>query len=399
MAKTVPRTELNLWRAFLGEAKANRLYTAYAVKALEEGKPEVAQVFLEAAGAETAHAISHLRTLGAIGTTEENLRRVLLDEAYEIASMYPRMIQEAMEEGRPDAVATFTMAWEREQHHLRIFREAAQRLGLQVPDLPPPPSPVGHPRAWPVPARVAERARQEVGGERARLATLTRIREVVFGAQDGLLSTVTLLAGVFGALTERHIVVVAGLASALAGMFSMAVGSYLGSQAEKEVIQAEIAREKEEMERSPAEEMAELVEIYRAQGMGEEAAVSLAQQTAQDKRLWLRTLLEGELGITPEVAHASPLKDALAMGLSYILAALVPLAPYVLLQGLPALAASLAGAGLVLFAIGAAKSRWTRRNPILSGLQVLLLSTLGGLAGYGLGTLLPGVLGIPAAGG
>jgi VIT1/CCC1 family predicted Fe2+/Mn2+ transporter len=228
---------------------------------------------------------------------------------------------------------------------------------------------------------------------------LTRIREVVFGAQDGLLSMVTLLAGVFGALTERHIVVVAGLASALAGMFSMAVGSYLGSQAEKEVIQAEIAREKEEMERSPAEEMAELVEIYRAQGMGEEAAVSLAQQTAQDKRLWLRTLLEGELGITPEVAHASPLKDALAMGLSYILAALVPLAPYVLLQGLPALAASLAGAGLVLFAIGAAKSRWTRRNPILSGLQVLLLGTLGGLAGYGLGTLLPGVLGIPAAGG
>ncbi|MFN3975024.1 MAG: VIT1/CCC1 transporter family protein [Dehalococcoidia bacterium] len=401
MEQGVSRTDLNLWMAFMGEAKANRLYTAYALKALEEGKPEVAQVFLEAAGAETAHAISHLRTLGAIGTTEENLRRVLQDEAREIATMYPRMIREAQEEGRQDAVATFTLAWEREQQHLHIFQEAARRMGLK--DLEPqgPPPALMEVRPWrlALPARLLERARQEVRGERERIASLTRIREVVFGVQDGLISTVALLAGVFGALTQRHIVIIAGMASALAGTFSMAMGSYLGSKAEKEVLQAEIAREQEEIERSPAEEMAELVELYRAEGLTYEEAVARAQRTAQDKQAWLRTMLDKELGISPEIAQASPFKDALAMGFSYILAAVVPLFPYFFLMGLPALAASLGVTGLALFAIGAGKTRWTRRNPLLSGLEVFLLGTLSGLLGYGLGTVLPGLLGAPATGG
>lgn len=401
MERGVSRTDLNLWMAFMGEAKANRLYTAYALKALEEGKPEVAQVFLEAAGAETVHAISHLRTLGAIGTTEENLRRVLQDEAREIATMYPRMIREAQEEGRQDAVATFTLAWEREQHHLHIFQEAAHRLGLKdlEPKGPPPPLMEARPWRFSLPARLLERARQEVRGERERIATLTRIREVVFGVQDGLISTVALLAGVFGALTERHIVIIAGLASALAGMFSMAMGSYLGSKAEKEVLQAEIAREQEEIEHSPAEEMAELVELYRAEGLTYEQAMARAQRTAQDKQAWLRTMLEKELGISPEIAQASPFKDALAMGFSYILAAIVPIFPYFFLVGLPALAASLGATGLALFTIGAGKTRWTRRNPLLSGLEVFLLGTLSGLLGYGLGTVLPGLLGAPATGG
>lgn len=401
MERAVSRTDLNLWMAFMGEAKANRLYTAYALKALEEGKPEVAQVFLEAAGAETAHAISHLRTVGAIGTTEENLRRVLQDEAREIATMYPRMIREAQEEGRQDAVATFTLAWEREQHHLRIFQEAAQRLGLKdlEPIGPPPAAAEVRPWRWSLPARLLERARQEVQGEKERIAALTRIREVVFGVQDGLISTVALLAGVFGALTERYIVIIAGMASALAGMFSMAMGSYLGSKAEKEVLQAEIAREQEELEHSPAEEMAELVELYRAEGLTYEQALAQAQRVAQDKRVWLRTMLEKELGISPEIAQASPFKDALAMGFSYILAAIVPLFPYFFMRGLPALATSLGATGLALFLIGAGKTRWTRRNPVLSGLEVFLLGTLSGLLGYGLGTVLPSLLGAPATGG
>ncbi|GBD10923.1 Rubrerythrin [bacterium HR23] len=399
MGKPPSRTDLNLWMAFVGEAKANRLYTAYALKALEEGKPEVAQVFLEAAGAETAHAISHLRTLGAIGTTEENLRRVLQDEAREISTMYPRMIREAQEEGREDAVATFTLAWEREQHHLRIFQEAARRLGLKdlEPASPPPAVLEVRPWRWALPAGLLERARREVQGEKERVSALTRIREVVFGVQDGLISTVALLAGVFGALTERYPVIVAGLSSALAGTFSMAMGSYLGSRAEKEVLQAEMAREQEEIERNPTEEMAELIELYRAEGMSYEEAVAHAQRIAQDKGRWLGTMMERELGITPEMAEASPLKDALAMGISYTLAAVVPLTPYFFLTGLPALATSLAATGFALFAIGAGKTRWTRRNPILSGLEVFLLGTFSGLVGYALGTLLPRILGAPPA--
>jgi rubrerythrin len=93
-ASTAPSasvTNRNLWLAFTEEAKANRLYLAYAMKAMEEGYPEVAEVFLEVSGAETAHALNLLRILGEVGTTRENLKRVIEEEMIEASVMYPRM--------------------------------------------------------------------------------------------------------------------------------------------------------------------------------------------------------------------------------------------------------------------------------------------------------------------
>ena len=98
------KTKQNLWTAFLGEAKANRVYTAFAIKAMDEGHPEVAQLFWEVAGSETAHAVSHLRALGEVKSTLENLRLVVHEESYESGRMYPKMIEEAKAAGRQDAV-------------------------------------------------------------------------------------------------------------------------------------------------------------------------------------------------------------------------------------------------------------------------------------------------------
>ena len=118
------KTETNLQQAITGEAKARLEYMAFAMQAMQEGHPEVAQLFLEAAGAETIHGISHLRVAGGVGTTWENLDEAANGEDYEIEEMYPRFVREAEEEGRGDAAASFRLALEREKHHRAMFKEA-----------------------------------------------------------------------------------------------------------------------------------------------------------------------------------------------------------------------------------------------------------------------------------
>jgi len=120
------KTENNLQQAITGEARARLKYTAFAMQAMQEGHPEVAQLFLEAAGAETIHGISHLRVAGGITSTLEHLDASANGEDDEIEEMYPRFIREAEEEERPDAVASFRLALEREKHHRTMFKDAFQ---------------------------------------------------------------------------------------------------------------------------------------------------------------------------------------------------------------------------------------------------------------------------------
>ena len=122
------KTDRNLWNAIIGEAMALLKYNAYAVKALEEGHPEIAQIFQETAGAENIHGMNHLRTAGAIKSSLENLKAVTSGEAKEISSRYPRMIREALDEGRRDAARAFTVAMDRERHHLEGFMKATDDL-------------------------------------------------------------------------------------------------------------------------------------------------------------------------------------------------------------------------------------------------------------------------------
>lgn len=123
-AEQLTKTQQNLDDAFTGEARANRRYVAFAHQALNDGQPEIAQLFLEAAGAETIHALNHLRVAGTIGNTDANLDESANGEGYEIDEMYPRFIREAEADDRPDAVATFELALERERHHRTMFQEA-----------------------------------------------------------------------------------------------------------------------------------------------------------------------------------------------------------------------------------------------------------------------------------
>ena len=122
------RTDENLKIAFASESQTNIEYLAYAHKAIDEELMEIAQLFREAAGAEIVHALSHLKAMGVVGTTKENLEEAAEGESLEILSMYPKFIEEAESEKREEAAKSFRIAFEREKHHRTMFRRALKSL-------------------------------------------------------------------------------------------------------------------------------------------------------------------------------------------------------------------------------------------------------------------------------
>ncbi|CAI8047459.1 Nigerythrin [Geodia barretti] len=231
------RTQKNLWNAIVSEALANLKYNAYAQRAMQEGHPEVAQIFQEVAGAEIIHGVNHLRVTGDMASTAENLRSIMEGEAQEAATIYPMMIREALEEGNQEAADSFTLAMERERRHLESFTEALNGLEAKLaaqngtfrlapaPEIPVMPASIASVSLPPVrdgsseAAAAADRAfdretyntaAAEVDREIWRVARLGRLREVVFGAQDGLLSTVALVTSLAVAFESQTTVVVAG---------------------------------------------------------------------------------------------------------------------------------------------------------------------------------------------
>jgi rubrerythrin/VIT1/CCC1 family predicted Fe2+/Mn2+ transporter len=404
MASETPnmsKTDKNLWSAIVGEALAYLKYNAYAHQALEEGLPEIAQVFQEVAGAETIHGLNHLRVSGDIRSTLENLRTVTEGESKEFSTMYPRMIRDAQDEGRGDAADSFSLAMERERHHLEAFTQALDQLeSRRIAAVAQPATPEAPPHVPQIQEQM-EFAPQvttdldtfvtaaiELDRERWRVASLGRIREVVFGAQDGILSTVALVTSVAVALDSHTAVLVAGLAAAAAGTISMATGAFLGSRAEQDIRRAEIAREAQEIEEKPAEELAELVVIFQREGRNYEEARRMADEIAQDKDLWIRTLVEKELGISPDET-TNPMKDAGVMGLSFLVAASVPIIPHILMTGTSAIWVSIASALVGLFVLGSFKGRMVQKSPILQGLEILAIGAVSAAIGFALGEGIP----------
>ena len=407
-AARLSRTDRNLWNAIVSEALAYLKYNAYAHRALEEGHPEVAQIFQEIAGAETVHGLSHLRVAGDISTTLDNLRAVSVGEAEEIDTMYPRMIREAINEGRTEAADSFALAMEGERHHLELFQVALGQLqdkltrqhvasataGLAAQ---PQPSPLAPPPEGPRPASAPQApsdletyaaASREIDRERKRVAWMGRLREVVFGVQDGILSTVALVTGVAVAVGEQSIVLLAGFAGALPGMISMATGAFLASRAERDVQRAEIAREAKELEENPAEELAELVVLFQREGKSFADARHLADDIAEDKGLWLRTMVEKELGFSADDT-TNPVKDALTMGLAFIVAALIPILPHFFLDGGMAISISVSAALLGLFALGVGKGFLVKKSPLRQGIEILGVGAISAAVGFGLGDGIP----------
>ena len=121
-------TEKNLWAAFAGESQANRKYLAFAAQADKEGCHQAAKLFRAAAAAETIHAHAHLRAVGGVGTTLDNLQAALAGETEEYENMYPAMIATAEKEGHKAALRSFTFANEVEKNHASLYEKAIGKL-------------------------------------------------------------------------------------------------------------------------------------------------------------------------------------------------------------------------------------------------------------------------------
>ena len=123
------KTEKNLQEAFAGESQANRKYLAFAKQAEKEGYLQTAKLFRAAAAAETVHAHAHLRELGGIKSTKENLEAAISGETFEFEDMYPQMIKDAEEEGNKGALRSFDFANKVEKVHADLYRKALESLG------------------------------------------------------------------------------------------------------------------------------------------------------------------------------------------------------------------------------------------------------------------------------
>ena len=238
---------------------------------------------------------------------------------------------------------------------------------------------------------------EHLAEERHEAGLLSEIREIIFGAQDGLISTLAVVSTVGGAFATRFPVLVAGIASALAGVFSMAAGEYMSSKSQREIFEAQIHGERDEVLERPEEAQAEMAYMFEEDGLPPEEARQMARVLARHPDALLKTMVEKELGIATERHGDSPLRGALFMGGAFGAGAAVPILPWVFLPLEYAAYGSVAATALVLFGIGVVKARWTRRNPLVSGLEILVLATVAGIAGYFFGSILPGLLGAPTA--
>lgn len=253
-----------------------------------------------------------------------------------------------------------------------------------------------------VPARdlPLEAVADHIAVERRRVSVLGEVRELIFGAQDGLVSTLAVVATVAGASSDNRAVLIAGLASAMAGVFSMAIGEYMSSKSQDEIYQWHVDDEWEEVVERPNESEAEVAWLFMEEGMPADDAWLAAEVIARHPESLLATMVAKELGLAGQIESetaGSPLRGALVMGASFAAGSVAPIVPFLLTNGLPALAWATLLTGLVLFAIGAVKARWTHRNWLLSGLEILALAAVAGVAGYLFGTVLPSLLGFAPA--
>ncbi|MYD37094.1 MAG: hypothetical protein F4X20_08885 [Dehalococcoidia bacterium] len=383
------RTNQNLWNAFIGHARAKRLYNAYASKAVLDGYPEVAEAFLRVARDPDIFPVNVLSSADELRSTRENLQSVVDSHTYDVETLYPRIMAEAEAEGRSDVVGRIRLAIERDERDLAIFREALEGAGWGTDTVSVEESPA---QAEHFVDEEMARATESIDTARERITALGRIREVIFGMQDGLISTAVLVSSVYAATQDSFVTVVAGLAGGLGGVVSMATGSYLGSQAESEVKLAEIDSATNDFHESRSEVVARLVVLLRNEGLSEDAAVLIAETLAQNERALLNTVIEKELGLSADV-DTVPWKDAFAMGASFFLGAAVPIIPYLIaafnmMPGMVAVWTSIAGTAVGLFLMGAGKTRFTLRNPVTSGLEMLAIGVVSAILGYALGALI-----------
>jgi len=218
------------------------------------------------------------------------------------------------------------------------------------------------------------------------LGSASNLRAAVFGINDGLISNVSLILGIAGANTDQHFIVLAGIAGLLAGACSMGAGEYISVRSQREVFEYQIAIEKQELEEYPEEEIQELSLIYQARGIPQVEADRLAKIMIDNPETGLNTLAREELGLNPG-DMVSPVGAMLSSFFSFAVGAAVPLLPFLFSYSEMNFYISILITGITLFIIGVLLSLFTNRNPIISGLRMLLVGLIAGGLTFAIGRM------------
>ena len=208
------------------------------------------------------------------------------------------------------------------------------------------------------------------------------LRPTVFGAMDGLVTNVSLVAGVGGGGLDRQRIILTGLAGLVAGAFSMATGEYTSVQSQNELVRAEVELERRELRRNPEREQQELAEAFVDKGVDPALATQVAEQVSRDPDEALRLHAQEELGVDP-TELPSPWVAAFSSFSAFSLGAIVPLLTF--FAGVSALWPAFVVAGVSLFAAGAVVARLTDKPSWYGGLRQVLLATLAAGVTYAVG--------------
>ncbi len=343
----------------------------YQALALAEKDPHLAEVYRRFAAVEERHAQAWRQKLTDAGVSLPRFRprlrtRLLiwLAKRFGSALVLPSVVgmEEAGSEGYRNQNAS-TMAGD-EASHARLLREmASDKGGIDGGTV------------------ATLEGRHRAGGGNA-------LRAAVLGANDGLLSNLSLIMGVAGAEFSPNQVLLAGLAGLLAGACSMAIGEWLSVKSSRELYQRQIQIEEAEIAANPAEEAEELALIYESRGLPSDRARELADHIMSDRGSAIATLSREELGIDPRELGGSAGVAAVTSFALFAVGAVIPLFPFWLLHGRAAIAVSAGVSTLGLFLIGGGITLFTGRSMLATGSRQVILGLLAAAITFGLGRLI-----------
>ena len=214
------------------------------------------------------------------------------------------------------------------------------------------------------------------------------LRAAVLGSNDGLVSNMSLVMGVAGAAVSNNTILLTGIAGLLAGAISMALGEWLSVQSSRELNQRQIDLETEELEASPEEEKKELILLYQAKGMNIDEAKKLAEKAFENPQTAIDAIITEELGIDKEELGGSAWEAAIASFILFAIGAIIPLYPFIFLDGKNAILLSIGSSVIGLFGIGAAITLLTGKSVLFSGFRQVAFGLAAAAVTYGIGSLI-----------
>src|SRR2546427_3337014 len=211
------------------------------------------------------------------------------------------------------------------------------------------------------------------------------VADAIYGVNDGLGAVFGIVSGVAGATNnQQHYILISGLAGMLASSLSMGAGAYLAVKSEGEVYEAEIAREKAEVEENPEEEIEEMSLFYQLQGFSQEEAQKMAERLAEQPEQLVQAMAQSELGLSQQ-HFGKPWTSATSAAISTAIGAFIPIIPFFFMTGVAAMIAAFAISIIAHFAVGAVKSLITIRSWWASGLEMTVVGVIEAAVTYGLG--------------